>query len=221
MARLMDLGMSSVNQTLIEMGDIAERTLQIALDSYFKNDGSRKKVLELSEELRGLADEISDISDIAVELVARYQPVAKDLRLIRASMEIAYIFWRLGRYTYDIIDTIEILNPVLDSDCDKTTVMKISYIVGNVMELGLLSLKNKDETIVEKLYEMDSTVDTLYRKYLRDTINTENTDIWGIHSRCYISNILILKYLERISDHVCYLGDCVTYLVTGRSSPRR
>ena len=39
--------MSTVNETLIEMGDIAERTLQIALDSYFKNDGSRKKVLEL------------------------------------------------------------------------------------------------------------------------------------------------------------------------------
>ena len=123
MARLMDLGMSTVNETLIEMGDIAERTLQIALDSYFKNDGSRKKVVELSEELRGLADEISDI---AVELVARYQPVAKDLRLIRVSMEMAYIFWRLSRYSYDIIDTIEILNPVLDGDCDKTPVTETS-----------------------------------------------------------------------------------------------
>src|SRR5918992_1943186 len=171
MARLMDLGMSTVNETLIEMGDIAERTLQIALDSYFKNYGSRKKVLELSEELRGLADEISDIS---VELVARYQPVAKDLRLIRASMEIAYIFWRLGRYSYDIIDAIEILNPVLDNDdCDKTTVMEISYMVRNVMKLSLLSLRNKDETIVEKLYEIDSTVEALYKKYLRDTINME------------------------------------------------
>jgi phosphate transport system protein len=218
MARLMDLGMSTVNETLIEMGELAKRTLQIALDSYFKNDGPRKKVLELSEEIRVLADEISDI---AVELVARYQPVAKDLRLIRASMEIAYIFWRFSRYSYDIIDTIEILNPVLNGDCDKTPVMEISYIVRNVMDLSLLSLRNKDETIVEKLYEMDSTVDALYRKYLRDTINTEDGDIWSIHSRCYISNILILKYLERISDHACYLGDCVSYLVTGRSSPRR
>jgi phosphate transport system protein len=127
----------------------------------------------------------------------------------------------MGRYSYDIIDTIEILNPVLDGDCDKTTVMEISHIVRNVMKLSLLSLRNKDETIVEKLYEMDSTVDALYRKYLRDAINTENRDIWSIHLRCYIRNILILRYLERISDHACYLGDCVSYLVTGRSSPRR
>ena len=33
--------------------------------------------------------------------------------------------------------------------------------------------------------------------------------------------ILILKYLERISDHACYVGDSVNYIVTGTSRPRR
>jgi phosphate transport system protein len=216
MARLMDLGMSSVSETLIEMGEMAQRSLQISLDSYFQDTGSRKKVLELSEKLRSLEDEVGDI---VVELVARYQPVAKDLRFIRASMEIAYIFWRFGRYSYDIIDTIEALHPT--ADCDKTSVMEMSYIVRRVMELSLISLRTRDETIVNKLYEMDSTVDTLYRKYLRDTIRTDTRDNWNIRSRCDIHNILILKYLERISNHACYLGDCVFYLVTGISSPRR
>jgi phosphate transport system protein len=132
MARLMDLGISSVSETLIEMGEMAQRSLQISLDSYFLDTGPRKKVFELSEKLRSLED---DIGDIAVELVARYQPVAKDLRFIRASMEIAYIFWRFGRYSYDIIDTIEALRPT--SDCDKTSVMEMSYIVRRVMELSL------------------------------------------------------------------------------------
>jgi phosphate transport system protein len=72
MARLMDLGMSSLGESLIEMGDMAQRSLQIALDCYFKDAGSRKKVFELSEKLRSLEDEIGDI---AVELIARYQPV--------------------------------------------------------------------------------------------------------------------------------------------------
>jgi hypothetical protein len=54
------------------MGDIAERTLHIAR-FLFQNDGSRKKLSNYPEELRGLAD----ISDIAVEPVARYQPVVK------------------------------------------------------------------------------------------------------------------------------------------------
>jgi phosphate transport system protein len=39
--------------------------------------------------------------------------------------------------------------------------------------------------------------------------------------RCYISALLILRYLERISDHACYIGDSVYYIVTGNSNPRR
>jgi phosphate transport system protein len=101
------------------------------------------------------------------------------------------------------------LNPVLE-DCDKTAVMEATYIVQNVIELSFFSLRNKDETR-GKLYELDSTVDALYRKYLRDTIDTENKNICSIHSRCYIRNILILKYLERISDHACLLRDCASY----------
>src|SRR5262245_63436724 len=121
MPRLMDLGVTSVSETLTEMGDTAQRSLQMALDSYFQNRGSRKKVFELSDKLWSLEDEVGDIS---TELVARYQPVAKDLRFIRASMEIAYIFWRTGRYSYDIVSTIEELAP--GPDCDKTAVIEMS-----------------------------------------------------------------------------------------------
>jgi phosphate transport system protein len=41
------------------------------------------------------------------------------------------------------------------------------------------------------------------------------------HPRCYISALLLLLYLERISDHACYIGDSINYIVTGYSSPRR
>jgi phosphate transport system protein len=216
MPRLMDLGISSVSETLAEMGDLAQGSLQIALDSYLQNNGSRMKVFEFSEKLRSLEDEVGDI---ATEIVARYQPVAKDLRFIRASMEIAYIFWRSGRYSYDIVNTIEEL-PV-GMDCDKTAVMEMSVLVLKAMELSLLSLRTRDDSIAKKLYEMDSTVDILYRKYLRSTVNSDYTYNWRVRSRCDICNILVLRYLERISDHACYLGDCVFYLVTGLSSPRR
>jgi phosphate transport system protein len=216
MARLMDLGMSSLGETLIEMGAMSQRSLQIALDCYFNDAGSRKKVFELSEKLRSLEDEIGDI---AVELIARYQPVAKDLRFIRASMEIAYIFWRFGRYSYDIIDTIDDLHPGLD--CDKTIVLEMSYIVRRIIEISLQCLQTKDETLVKTLYEMDATVEALYRKCLRDIISEDNRETWNIQSQCDIRNILILKFLERMSDHACYLGDSVFYLVTGESSPRR
>jgi phosphate transport system protein len=143
-------------------------------------------------------------------------------------MEIAYLFWRCGRYSYDIADTVEEFGP--PPNCDKTTVMEISSLVLRIFKLSLGSLHFRDETKVIELYEMDSTVDTLYRKYLREVIennsnnnNNKMNDInsWNSQSKCVICNTLVLRFLERISDHACYLGDCIFYLVLGASSPRK
>jgi phosphate transport system protein len=229
----MDLGISSISETLTKMGDMAQKSLEVALESYFKEIASRKNVFELSEKLKSFEDQIGDI---AVELVAQYQPVATDLRFIRASMEIAYLFWRCGRYSYDIADTVEEFGP--PPNCDKTTVREISSLVLRIFKLSLGSLHFRDETKVIELYEMDSTVDTLYRKYLREVIeknssnsnnnnynnyNNKMNDInsWNTQSKCVICNTLVLRFLERISDHACYLGDCIFYLVLGASSPRK
>ena len=69
---------------------------------------------------------------------------------------------------------------------------------------------------------MDDTVDALYRKYLRELIaQQKEEDKRERDPRRYISGLLILRYLERISDHAFYISDSIHYIVTGRSSPRR
>ena len=69
---------------------------------------------------------------------------------------------------------------------------------------------------------MDDTVDALYRKYLRELIAQQNDEHKNeTDAHCYISGLLILRYLERISDHACYISDSIDYILTGRSSPRR
>ncbi len=40
-------------------------------------------------------------------MIARYQPVASDLRVIKSSMKIAYDLARLGRYAYDIVQVLD------------------------------------------------------------------------------------------------------------------
>jgi hypothetical protein len=31
----------------------------------------------------------------------------------------------------------------------------------------------------------------------------------------------VLRYLERVADHACYIADSSSYIVTGKSNPRR
>jgi phosphate transport system protein len=160
------------------------------------------------------------VADLAMELIARYQPVATDLRFIRSCMEIAYGFFRFGRYSYDIVDVLESMGSV--ADCDKSAVLQMATITREMILLSVKSLQARDRDAASRLYEMDDKVDELYRKYLHEAISPRPNEQKGnSEPRCYISSLLILRYLERISDHACYVGDSVYYIVTGTSRPRR
>ena len=207
----------------MDMAKTSENSVFAAIESYQESTHIKKQIFDWSEKLRVLQEEVSDL---AIELIARYQPVASDLRFIKSCMEISYGFSRFGRYSYDIVDLLETMGSI--SDCDKSAVLEMAKTVRGMILLSLQALQSRDKSAGENLYRMDDTVDTLYRKYLRDIITpsqeqqTEKrlTDS-NNNPRCYISTLLILRYLERISDHACYIGDSVHYIVTGVSSPRR
>jgi phosphate transport system protein len=201
----------------MEMVELSEKSVFTAIDSFEKGLDVKKQIFEWSERLRQLQEEVADL---AIELIARYQPVATDLRFIRSCMEIAYGFFRFGRYSYDIVDVLESMGSV--ADCDKSAVLQMATITREMILLSVKSLQARDRDAVGRLYEMDDKVDELYRKYLQEAISPRTNEHKQISEpRCYITALLILRYLERISDHACYVGDSVYYIITGTSRPRR
>ena len=216
MTRLLDLGIEHISNIIMDMAKLSESCVFNAIESYKSGTPIKNQIFEWSEKLRVLQEEVADL---AIELIARYQPVATDLRFIRSSMEIAYGFSRYGRYSYDIADLLEIIGSV--ADCDKSAVLEVEDTVRQMILLSVSLLTSRNKDAVQKLYQMDDTVDALYRKYLRETVSLRPDAEKNIQPRCYVSALLILRYLERIADHACYIGDSVYYITTGRSSPRR
>jgi phosphate transport system protein len=88
------------------------------------------------------------------------------------------------------------------------------------LSMNALDVKNKQTS--DELYDMDDIVDGIYRDYLREIMvaKKESQDIYA-DPRCIISALHILRYLERVADHACYIADSVSYIVTGKSNPRR
>ena len=217
MTRLLDLGIDRIRNIIMDMARLSEQSVFTSIESYEKGTNLKKQIFEWSEKLRVLQDETADL---AIELIARFQPVATDLRFIRSCMEIAYGFSRFGRYAYDIVEVLETIGDI--NECDKTAVMRMASTVREMILLSVQALQLRDKNASAKLYEMDDTVDALYRNYLREVITPQNNqDQKDLDPRCYISALLILRYLERISDHACYISDSVHYNMTGRSNPRR
>jgi phosphate transport system protein len=116
----------------MDMAKLSEKSVTTAIESYEKGTSTKRVIFEWSEQLRVLQDEVGDL---AIELIARYQPVATDLRFIRSCMEIAYGFSRFGRYAYDIVDVLETMGSI--ADCDKNAVLEMSGTVREMIHISV------------------------------------------------------------------------------------
>ena len=202
----------------MDMAKLSEMCVISAIESYEKGIVEKTQIFEWSEKLKIFQLEVSDL---ATELIMRYQPVATDLRYIESCMEIAYGFSRFGRYAYDIVELLETIGSF--HKCDKSLVLETSNVASEMIRLSINALQTKEKNTVSKLYKMDDSVDALYTNYLKDliTLKTDSNNHPLQDPRCAISALLIMRYLERIADHACYIGDSVYFIATGESSPRK
>ena len=217
MTRLLDLGIERTRDIIGEMSKISQICVSTVLESYTKGNVKKQEMFEWAEKLRTLQEEVSDL---AFELIARYQPVATDLRYIRSCLEVSYVLSRFGGYGYEIVEVLDMIGSI--SECDKKVVTEAAKVTSEMISLSVNALDFKDKQASDKLYDMDDTVDNIYREYLRDIV-TAKKDLKNIYAdpRCVIAALHVLRYLERVADHACYIADSVSYIVTGKSNPRR
>jgi phosphate transport system protein len=211
MARLMDMGLERLRNMIIDMGTLSDSTVSTAIDAFVQGKDMRERIYGWSEELRILQDEVSEL---AVELLARYQPVASDLRFIKSCMEIAYGFSRFGRYAHDISDVFGVFGDL--SACDKSPIEQAGEHTKNMIHLSIKAFNERDAELANRVRKMDDLVDDIYLDFVKKAAHGSGTDL-----KCTVSGTLILRYLERIADHATYVGDTVLYITSGERSPRK
>jgi len=207
----MDIGLERLKNMILDMAEHSEKTVSTAIEAYIHGKDLTQQIFDSSEQLRMHQDEVSEL---AVELIARYQPVASDLRFIKSCMEIAYGFSRFGRYAYDIIQVLGIFGDL--SMCDKTAIEKAGNQVKEMIRVSIKAFTERDVNLARKLREMDDVVDNTYLDFVRGAAQTSEANL-----TCSISATLILRYLERIADHAAYIGDSVLYIVSGERASRK
>ncbi|TMI19660.1 phosphate uptake regulator PhoU [Candidatus Bathyarchaeota archaeon] len=211
MARLMDLGLEKLRNMVLDMAELSENTVSTAIDAYVQGKDLRERIYNWSEELRMLQDEVSEL---AVEIIARYQPVASDLRFVKSCMEVAYGFSRFGRYAHDISDVFGIFGDL--STCDKTAIERVGSQAKEMIRLSIKAFTERNVEMASKLPKMDDVVDDAYLDFVKRSATSPDSD-----TKCMISGTLILRYLERIADHATYVGESVAYIVSGERAARK
>jgi phosphate transport system protein len=214
MSRLIDTGLEQLANMLMRMGELANRTVSLSLHSYIEGENAYSEVLNLSDTLVLMADEVEDKT---FEVMARFQPVASDLRILKSYMKIAYDFARYGRYALDVSQIYERLGGLKKcEDWVKESITDMSDKVLSMVRISIESLKSHDTELAKALSETERQVDAMYFKYLDRLVEKAPAT-----NKCTISSVLVVRYLERIADHATYIAESIIYLTTGEKTTIR
>jgi len=208
MSRIIDIGLEELSVMLYRIGELTYETISLSIKGCLSGTNVYSQVHEMSDMLVSMADQAEDKG---FELIARFQPVASDLRTIKSYMKIAYDFARYSRYALDISYINEQLGGL--KECEawiSEYIEKMSEKVLNMVRTSIDSLRSHDTQLAKNISKTEQEVDKMYFGYLDRLIEKAPAT-----SKCTISSVLIIRYLERIADHATYICESVVYLATG------
>ncbi|MGD0803861.1 MAG: phosphate uptake regulator PhoU [Candidatus Bathyarchaeia archaeon] len=207
MSRLMDLGLDQLTKMILDMSRLTEKTIISSLDAYQKkSEVTADSIFQLSNQLGMLKE---STNDLAVELLARYQPLAVDLRYIKSCIDISYDLSRFGRYAYDIALTPSWLGDL--SSCDFTVSLDMADKALAMIRKSIVAFKNRDAELAKTLSKDDDVIDRMYKEAINSIMNNKDAEM-----KCVVATLLLVRHLERMADHACYIGDSVVYIVEGQ-----
>ncbi len=208
--RPFELELEALNQQILEMGGlVASSVHRSVLSLTEKSEDLAHQVLR--DESRIDAMEIQ-IDDFTMRIMARNQPVARDMRLVIAAIKITTDLERMGDLAANIVErslTTMNLPPVTN----KIDIARLCSMVEN-MVLGVLdSFVKQDSEAAQRIIASDDEVDQLRNTMSKELIGCMQSDPSSILRA--LDMLFIARSLERIADHATNIAEDVIFLVQG------
>jgi phosphate transport system protein len=154
-----------------------------------------------------------DIEEKCVELIATQQPMASDLRIIIAILNITTEIERIGDYAMGIARIVIMtgdeppLKPLID-------IPRMAEQTVDMLRRSLDALINRDSEAVKKIAIEDDLVDNLYDQVFRELLTFMAEDPKTITRATRL--IWVAHNLERAADRVTNICERVVFMVTGK-----
>ena len=199
-----------LQEELLAVGGMVEKAIANAVD------GLKRRDLEVSRQVILDDDAIDvrrhDIEERCVNLIARQQPIATDLRMIIAILHIVGELERMGDYAEGIAKlSLELgnappLKPLID-------IPRMSDKAIQMLHKSLESFVNRNVEAARQVGDDDDEVDALYDQVYRELLTFMIEDPRTITRATYL--LWVAHRLERIADRATNIAERVIYLVTG------
>lgn len=203
--------LKALDGKIAHMGGLAEQLLSRAIISLEKRDPN------LAEQTIGQDKAIdalnSEIEELAIQIIARRQPVALDLRQILAALRIAGNLERIGDLGKNIAKRAM---AIANENRPQQLMIGIGHIGSKAMgqlQIVLDAYSQRDAEKAMQVWERDRDLDAIYNSVFRELLTYMMEDPRNIGLCTHL--LFGAKNLERIGDHATNMAESIHYLVKG------
>ncbi len=203
--------LNSLEQDTLRMGALVENSFLLAHAALFNRD--LDSAIRIDAQDRQVDQIYRQIEIDCINLIALQSPVARDLRLLSALMQLIRDIERIGDYAENLGDiAIKLFTYSPSPYLSELEVM--SNRCRAMLAMSLEALANLDENIGLQIKAKDDAVDEDY-KQIYNLLASQRL-FGGEPMEPVMLMTLAIHHLERMADHAANVGLRVAYIVTGK-----
>jgi phosphate transport system protein len=206
-----DEELSRLSDQISRMGGLAEVQIERAIESLQRRN-SEEAAHIIEEDMR--IDELQvEIEELAIQMIARRQPLATDLRATVAGLKIAPLIERIGDYAKNIARRTIALNqnpPIKPM----FTIPRMGRMSRGMVQDVLDAFSNNDLAKARAVWERDAELDDMYDSLFRELLTYMMEDPRSITSCTHL--LFVARNIERIGDIATNIAEIVHYQVEGQ-----
>jgi phosphate transport system protein len=199
-----------LREQLLLMGSHVEGIISASLRALVERDS---ELAQRTIEADRVVDRLEiEIDGLCLQILARRQPVASDLRFVTMVLKAVTDLERMGDLGVNISERVLELNnetplkPYVDLPrmADETQMM---------LREALDAFVAKDADRARRVIARDQIIDDLYAQIFRELLTYMMEESKNVYRATRLQSIA--KYLERIADHATNLAELVVFMVKG------
>ncbi len=200
-----------IQDDILAMGSMASKAILRSVEALKNRD--LDSASHIIDDDQNVNNKRFEIEEKCIELIATQQPMASDLRIIIAILNITTEIERIGDYAVGIARIVVMigdeppLKPLID-------IPRMAERTADMLRRSLDAFINRDAEAAKKIITEDDLVDHLYDQVFREllvfmaedprTVTRATRLIWVAHN------------LERAADRVTNICERVIFVITGK-----
>ncbi len=202
--------LQEVQERLVEIATLVEVSIENATRAF--NDSN----VALADAVIADDDKIDaltvSLDELAINILARQQPVARDLRIVVSALRISASLERMGDMSEHIAQLARYRFP--EKVVPKTlrsTFAELGRLDVEIAKKLTLLLQTEDVRLAEEIRNDDDRIDELHLSVFEKVLS----ESWKGGAEDTVDATLASRYHERFADHAVSIAKKVQYLATG------